>query len=163
MTFASVPSVPLSVPARSRVPRRLEMSERRTLTGIADSLIPQTKSHPAASSAPDFHDKIDVALDARADAFDVITAHLAALADVPDGAMLDALEALAGEDPAAFQAISTVVAGAWLLTEATRDRIGYHGPQSDKAGLEEAVDEITSGILDPVLELYDHDSTRWIR
>jgi hypothetical protein len=156
-------TAPLSVPRRPRAPRRLEDSERRTLVVIADALIPRTGSHPAASSAPDFQNKIDVALDARSDAFSVITARLAVLADVPDGAMLATLEALAGEDPATFQAISTVVAGAWLLTGDTRNRIGYHGPKVDKAGLEEAVDELTSGILDPVLEKYDHDSPRWIR
>lgn len=146
----------LSVPARVRVPRPLDERERLTLAAIADSLIPAASvpSTPSATGEPDFWQKVDIALDARADAFDTITRVLGELVAVPSDAMFGTLERLDAEDPAAFQAISTVVAGAWLLTAGTRDRIGYHGPQSVKAGLEEVADEIASGILDPVLERY---------
>lgn len=163
MSTAPAPTPPLSVPIRPIAPRRLEEPERSTFALISDSLIPQTDSSPAASSEPDFWDKVDVALNARADAFEIVTALLGDFANVPPDDMLDELEALAADNQAAFQAISTVVAGAWLLTQGTRDRIGYHGQQSDRAGLEEAADEIISGILDPVLEQYDSECTRWVR
>ncbi|MFI5953824.1 hypothetical protein [Cryptosporangium sp. NPDC051539] len=156
-------SAPLSVPVRSRAPRHLTERERRTLAAVADSLVPPTAASPAPSSEPDFWDKVDVALDARAEAFALITESLAALAEIPADALLTTLEELAGAAPAAFQALSTVVAGAWLLTAATRDRIGYHGPRPDRAGVEEAADEISDGILDPVLARYDHHSPRWVR
>lgn len=163
MKTPATAAAPLSVPVRPRTPRRLDERERTTLARIADSLVPETGSSPAPSSEADFGAEVDVALDARADAFDIIVSVLAALADVPAAAVLDRLEALHADDPAAFQAVSTVVVGAWLLTAGTRARIGYDGPRSTKAGLEEAADEISSGILDPVLERHDNDSPRWIR
>ena len=67
------------------------------------------------------------------------------------------------ERPATFQALSAVIAGAWLLTPGTQDRIGYHGQRSDKADIEEAVDEVASGVLDPVLERRPEEGPRWIR
>lgn len=163
MSTSVPPEGRLSGPERARAPRHLDATERSTLARVADSLIPETIFSPAPSTEPDFWDKIDVALDARADAFASITSLLGALAAVPAAGMLDNLEVLENDDPTLFGQISTVVAGAWLLTAATRERIGYHGPESNKAGLEEAADDISSGILDPVLERYDHDSPRWIR
>jgi len=53
--------------------------------------------------------------------------------------------------PRQFQALSAVVAGAWLLVPAVRARIGYPGQRRDPARLEEAADQISDGILDPVI------------
>ena len=44
------------------------------------------------------------------------------------------------------------VAGAWLMLPTVRERIGYAGQKADPAPIELAVDEISSGILDDVLE-----------
>lgn len=150
----------VSVPAVRRAPRALSAGERVSLARVADTLIPATGGAPAASSEPGFWDGLALALDARADAFDDIVDVLQALPPTGVGALWTELQILDEQRPTTFQALSTVVAGAWLLTPGARDRIGYHGQQSDKAGLEEAADEISSGCLDPVL---DRGGTRWIR
>jgi hypothetical protein len=157
-------SANVSVPTNTKAPRDLSQEERTTLARAADTLIPASGDHtPAASAEPGFWDGIALALDARADAFDDIVDALHALAQTAPSELWSRLQSLDHERPMTFQALSAVVTGAWLLTPGTRDRIGYHGQQSDKAGLEEAADEIASGILDPVLERDAADGPRWIR
>jgi len=152
----------LSVPPKFAAPRALTAAELGTLRAIADVLIPASGDNPAATSEPDFDTCLRCAVDARADSFGTITAFLARL----DGAgpeMIDqALRALHAEEPGQFQALSAVVAGAWLLTPAVRARIGYPGQRRDPARLEEAVDQISDGILDPVIArgpVYTSDGT----
>ena len=43
------------------------------------------------------------------------------------------------------------MAGAWLLISGVRERIGYRGLRSDKAGLDEAIEDL-DGLLDPVID-----------
>lgn len=159
----STPARNVSLPANNKAPRDLSKEERAALARIADTLIPARDGAPAASAEPGFWDALVLALDARADAFGDIVDAVHTLAPAGSGELWNQLQSLNGERPASFQALSTVVAGAWLLTPGTRDRIGYHGQQADKAGLEEAADEIASGILDPVIERAITGSPRWIR
>lgn len=153
----------VSVPAAERAPRDLTEDERAILARVAATLVPARDGVPAASAEPGFWAALVVALDARADAFDDITGTLATLAPTRPDELWGRLEALEHDEPATFQALSTVIAGAWLLTPGTRDRIGYHGQQSDRAGLEEAADELSSGVLDPVIERDPQEAPRWIR
>jgi len=155
-------SARLSVPPKFKAPRPLTPAEVSTLRAIADVLIPPSGDNPAATSEPDFDAWLRCAADARADSFGTITAFLARL----DGAgpqMIDqALRALHAGEPGQFQALSAVVAGAWLLTPTVRARIGYPGQRRDPARLEEAVDQISDGILDPVIArgpIYTSDGT----
>ena len=41
------------------------------------------------------------------------------------------------------------MAGAWLLISGVRERIGYRGLRSDKACLDQAIEDL-DGLLDPV-------------
>jgi len=152
----------LSVPPRFTAPRPLTDAETRALRAIADVLIPASGDNPAATAEPDFDTCLRRAVDARADAFDDITAVLARL----DGAAADvidqALRALHAEQPVTFQALSAVVAGAWLLTPTVRARIGYPGQRRDPARFDEAADQLSDGILDPVIArgpVYTPDGT----
>jgi hypothetical protein len=124
----------LSVPPKFAAPRPLTSAEVSALRAIADVLIPASGDNPAATSEPDFDAWLVRAVDARADAFGAIAAFLGQL----------------------------VVAGAWLLTSTVRDRIGYPGQRRDPARFEEAVDQISGGILDPVIArgpVYTSDGT----
>jgi hypothetical protein len=153
----------ISVPAAERAPRSLSGDEQQVLALVADTLIPAHDGAPPASAEPGFWDSLAVALDARADAFEDIAEALDDLASTSSDGMWERLQSMDATRPATFQALSTVIAGAWLLSPGTRDRIGYHGQQSDKAGLEEAADEISSGVLDAVLERDPEEGPRWIR
>jgi hypothetical protein len=153
----------ISVPAAEQAPRPLSDDERTVLARVADTLIPGHAGAPPASAEPGFWDRMAVALDARADAFDAITSALEDLAPAAPDELWTRLQSLDTTQQTTFQALSAVITGAWLLTPGTRDRIGYRGQQSDKAGLEEAADEISSGVLDPVLERDPEEGPRWIR
>jgi hypothetical protein len=154
--------VNVSLPAAARAPRELTDRERAVAARVADVLVPARDTAPAASAEPGFWDALTVALDARSDAFDDIATALGELSEPGADELWDHLRSLDEARPATFQALSTVITGAWLLTPGVRDRIGYHGQQSDRAGLEEAADEITSGILDPVLARAEKEQ-KWIR
>ena len=152
----------LSVPPKFAAPRPLTGSEVGTLRAIADILIPASGNNPAASSEPDFDAWLGRAVDARADSFGTITGFLADLDGAGPEVLDQALRALHAGEPGQFQVLSAVVAGAWLLTPTVRARIGYPGQRRDPARLEEAVDQISDGILDPVIArgpIYTSDGT----
>jgi hypothetical protein len=152
----------LSVPAKFAAPRPLTDAEVGTLRAIADVLIPASGDNTAATAEPDFDACLRRAVDARADAFEAVTGVLARLGGAAPDVIDQALRALHAEQPVPFQALSAVVAGAWLLTPTARARIGYPGQRRDPARLEEAADQLSDGILDPVIArgpVYTPDGT----
>jgi hypothetical protein len=153
----------LSIPATVRPPRELTHREVETLRLVADTLIPARGDAPAASVGPEFLAKVSIALDARADAFEDIVLLLNELSTIAPVHLWTELRLLHERQPSRFQALSTVVAGAWLLTSNVRDRIGYHGQRVDKARPEDVVDEFETGILDPVMNRDYDTNPRWLR
>jgi hypothetical protein len=151
----------LSVPARTGIPRPMTDLEAATLRRVADTLIPARGDIPAASAEPGFADRMALALDARSDAFSSICAALRTLAPVAQDDLFARLGELSVTEPESFQALSTVIAGAWLLTSGVRERIGYPGLRSDKAGFDEATEDL-DGLLDPVIERAEQCPFRWI-
>jgi hypothetical protein len=144
-------AVRLSVPPKFVAPRPLTAAEVATLRAIADVLIPAAGDDPAATAEPEFDRWLARAVDARADAFDAITAVLAQLDGATPEATDEALRTLYAGQSDVFQVVSAVVAGAWLMIPTVRERIGYPGQGGARARLEEAADQISDGILDPVL------------
>jgi hypothetical protein len=153
----------LSVPVTVQAPRALTHAEVETLRLVADTLIPARGDAPPASAEPEFLEKISIALEARADAFEDIVLLLSELSKVAPGDLWRELRLLHEREPSRFQSLSTVVAGAWLLTSTVRDRIGYHGQRVDKARPEDVVDEFETGILDPVMNRDYDTNPLWVR
>lgn len=143
----------LSIPAPFRAPRDLTDPEMTALRAVADILIPAGRhGEPAATAEPGFDATLRTAVDARADAFDSVTKFLAGVdPDNPD-TLAKLLRDAAQDEPDVFQPTSAIVAGAWLLLPAVRERIGYPGQNRNIAPLDQIVDELSDGILDPVLE-----------
>jgi hypothetical protein len=150
----STPQSPnLSSPRHRTVPpRELTAEEAADLTRIADLLIPGTDTDPAPSSADGFQDALRLALAARSDAFELLLAFALTLRDRGDAEALVRLRAAHEAESPAFQALSTVVAGAYLLLPQIRRNIGYPGQPRDVPRVDEAADQIGDGILDPILE-----------
>jgi hypothetical protein len=143
----------LSVPPRHTAPpRALTEVEETTLLRIADCLIPASGPNPKASDAEHYREYLSLALSARADVFDDVLASVVALSDVGDDDLWAALKDLWSRDREAFDPLSAIVAGAYFMTPQIKELIGYPGQHRDIAGLEEAADELSTGILDPVLE-----------
>jgi hypothetical protein len=95
--------------------------ERERLAALADLLIPAADGMPSASEAGL---DIDAVLAARPD---LVQPLRAALDHAAGSEPADALRTLRAEQPAVFAAFGEVVAGAYFLTGAVQDRIGYHG------------------------------------
>jgi hypothetical protein len=152
----------LSVPARTGIPRPVTALEAATLRRVADTLVPARGDIPAASAEPGFADALALALDARSDAYSLICSALGVLAPVAQDDLFAHLRELSVREPESFQALSTVIAGAWLLTSGVRERIGYRGLRSDKASVDEAMEDL-DGLLDPVIERAAQHPSRWIR
>ena len=143
----------LSVPRRIFAPPRpLTALETATLMRIADALIPAHQENPAASQAPDYERWLRRAIGARAEQFDLLVQTIAMLSDTSEDQMLEALRSLDRTGPKAFHLLSSVVAGAYVMVPEVRGLIGYPGQVRNIPTLEEAVDQISDGILDPVLE-----------
>jgi MoxR-like ATPase len=151
-----------SVPAVPAPLRQLTDAELVSLLRIADSLMPAGRGRPAASEAPGYGRRLDVALRARSDAFDDVVSVAADLSEVATAELLGALRTLSVERPVAFAAVSSVLAGAYLLLPEIRRSINYPGQEARPARFDEAAEEIMDGILDPVLargHFYRSDST----
>jgi hypothetical protein len=143
----------LSVPPRHiRPPRQLNDGELATLLRIADCLIPASGPNPKASDADGYVHYLNLALSARADTFDAVMSAIAALADVTDDDLWAALKRMWSEDKFTFDPLSSIVAGAYFMTPQVKELIGYPGQHRDVAGLDEAANELATGILDPVIE-----------
>ena len=143
----------LSVPVRdTRPPRPLSESELATLLRVADTLIPAAGPNPKASDAENYLKYLELALAARRDAFAAVTAALQSLAAVPVEDLRAALRDLWATDKGTFDPLSAIVAGAYFMTPQIMELIGYPGQHRDTAGLEDAANELDTGILDPVLE-----------
>lgn len=143
----------LSVPTRrTKPPRPLTEEEQSTLLRIADTLIPAAGPNPKASDADQFVPYLHLALAARADVFDAVLTAVVKLSDVADADMHDALKAMWTGDKFTFDPLSSVIAGAYFMTPEVKALVGYPGQHRDPAGLEDAANELETGILEPVLE-----------
>lgn len=143
----------LSVPVRdTHPPREMGRDEVATLLRIADCLIPAAGPNPAASNAENYVEYLHLALAARADAFGAVMDAVATLAAVPDEELRPALRHMWASDKATFDPLSAILAGAYFMTPHVMALIGYPGQHRDPAGLEDAANELETGILEPVLE-----------
>jgi hypothetical protein len=143
----------LSVPARhTKPPRELTDFELATLLRIADCLIPADGPNPRASEAVDYTSYLQLALGARSDAFETVISGVQKLADVAEPDLWLALKKMWADDKTTFDPLSSIVAGAYFMTPQIMELIGYPGQHRDPAPLEEAANELATGILEPVLE-----------
>jgi hypothetical protein len=141
----------LSVPAvRKKMPGELTEPQRTTLTALADILCGPNDRVAPPSEQSEFAQWLEVALAARSDSFDLLLALTDQAAESNDPAGW--LRTLHDTDAGSFQVLSAVLAGAYLLVPDVKSAVGYPGQRRDPAGLEEAVDQISDGILEPVLE-----------
>jgi hypothetical protein len=100
----------------------------------------------------DYSSYLRLALGARTDAFSAVMSGVEMLADVPDSELWQALKKMWADDKFTFDPLSSVLAGAYFMTPQIMELIGYPGQHRDPAPLEEAANELATGILDPVLE-----------
>lgn len=140
----------LSVPARvSAPPRQLTTDEWSSFVAVTEALIPPDAG--ATGAIEDLRHWASTALAARAEHFDHVVEGLAEVGDLRGGEALVVLRAMAQKSPERFEVLSAVVAGAYLMVPEVRDRVGYPGQGRNVPRLEEALEQLEDGILDPVV------------
>lgn len=143
---------PVSAPRHARrAPRDLTQRELLTLLATADTLIPDGPAGPRPSALQDYPKWLERALAARRDSFDEIMRLVATLADCASDDLYERLRQLAETPASGFEALSSVLAGAYLLSPDVRRAIGYPGQAQRRPRFAEAADQIMSGILEPVI------------
>jgi hypothetical protein len=123
--------------------------DRTTLAALADVLIPAADGMPAASEAGAAGEWLDEVLRVRAD----LAAPLQGLLERARGVdPVAEVERLEREEPEAFEALATAVAGAYFLNPEVRRLIGYPGQERLPIEPEEPPDYEQDGLLASVVE-----------
>ena len=145
--------VSLSVPVQPKhPPRSLTEVELIGVLRIADVLIPDQGELSSARCAPDFERWLERALAARPESFELFVSEGKRFCDLTDAEVDGEVRAMARDRPEIFQPVSAIIAGAYLMIPVIRKAIGYPGQHASRAPFDQAMEEITDGIMDPVLE-----------
>jgi len=128
--------------------REVSAEDRATLAALADVLIPAGQGAPSASEAGAAGPWLDEVLRLRPDLGEPLAAILAAARGAEPAAAVAGLQA---EQPAAFDALAAVVAGAYFLHPEVSRAIGYPGQQRRPIVPEEPPDFEQDGLLASVL------------
>lgn len=127
----------------------LTHSETRRLLEVAAVLLPGDDTAPAAESLPDLPALLTRAVAAIGREEEILHRCIAALPAKIDWV---SLEAFADANGADFDVLCVVVAGAYFMSPAALDAIGYPRGPRRAPRLDQAADELSSGVLDPVMQ-----------
>jgi hypothetical protein len=122
--------------------------DRTTLTALADVLIPAGADLPSASQAGVPEQGLDLVLTALPEVAEPLAALLQALGNQEPVAAIARLQI---DDPAGFDLLCTVVAGAYFLNPEVRQAIGYPGQQALPIQVEDPPDYEQDGLLASVI------------
>lgn len=137
---APTAAAPLESGESVRLSTRLRSTHRDRLAVWADRLIPASDHMPSATAAGVTEGLLDATLDAAPS----LEAPLLRALDAETGD----LEELQRFDPAAAEALCTVVAGAYYMSDDVRERIAYPGQIARPGNPHEFPDYIAEGLLD---------------
>lgn len=127
-------------------------TELRILARVADTLIPGDETNLAGSAVGDFEGLVTKAAAILDGKHNTLPGILDTLKDVPEDDLWTFLEKLNADRPADFYILSTVIAAAYIYSPEMGEVLGYPRPHQNPPGLFEIADELSSGILDPVIE-----------
>ena len=123
---------------------------RARLVRIADGLIPGTEEMPAPGSLDIGGRRLDLALASRPDLAEGLRRALEAAGDHDDP--IAWVGRLATSDPAAHEAVVTVVIASYYLHPKVQQRLGYPGQTGEAVHIDAYPDFIYEGQLERVLE-----------
>ena len=121
----------------------------RRLGQITNLLLPGDDAAPAAADLADLDELLRRAVRAVGREVEVVERALDLLPEVPTW---EALEGLDTSDPAVFEVLSSVCAGAYFMSPTALDAIGYPHGGRKPAPKDQIVDELETGVLDAVME-----------
>ena len=132
-------------------PRDLSAAEVATLRRVADTLIPAGNGLPSGGAVEKFEELATRAAAILDKTFPVLVAVIERLAPVPQADLWDTLKSLAADDDGGFNAISTLLVGVYLYSDEVKEGLGYPAPHRNPPDFFDAADELSTGILDPVM------------
>lgn len=116
---------------------------------VAALLLPGAGDAPKAGTAEDFDDLVMRAVEAigpeRA-------TFMRALDDIPEPVTWEVLEDLDAADAPSLEIVSAVCAAAYFMSPQALDALGYYRGPRRAADRQQIVDELETGVLDPVLD-----------
>ena len=119
------------------------------ICAIAGILLPGSGDSPAPGSLPEFGDLVQRAASTFSRESSAIEQAIALL---PAELSWETLSTYANEEPESFELLSLLVVGAYFMSPLVLAALGLPTGDRRSAPLEQAVDELSSGILDPVLD-----------
>jgi hypothetical protein len=142
----------LSVSRMSKAPpRAISAEEMATISRVADTLIPPGDRLLSGSAVTDFEALVTRAATILDKRFPDLVAALATLSTVPQDQLWGVLESMSAQNDPGFETLSTVIAGAYLYSHEIREQLNYPLPHRNPPDFFDAADELSSGILDPVM------------
>ncbi|MBB3527363.1 hypothetical protein [Rhizobium sp. BK456] len=133
-------------------PRAFTADELQTLRVIADTLIPPHGDFLGGSGVSKFDELITKAAAILDKHFDLLVSLLEVLGTTPREEMWERLKRLEAEDGEGFYILSTLIAGAYIYSDEIKAELNYPAPHRNPPDLFDAADELSSGILDPVMD-----------
>ncbi|MBS1893913.1 MAG: hypothetical protein JST59_21660 [Actinobacteria bacterium] len=127
----------------------LSATQVEQLRSTAVVLIPGDGTSPAPTAIADFNELLQRAAAAVEPEVGALVAILDGLPDEPDRATL---EDLATTDATRFELLSSVVAGAYFMSESVLESIGYPTGARAAFPFDLSAEELATGILDPVID-----------
>lgn len=122
---------------------------RATFAALADFLIPEYNGKPSASSVGVHQDMLDEVLRIRPDLEDGFRR---AVEFCTGKDVSEALNALTREDNPAFEALTLVATGGYMMTDEARAAIGYPGQDASPYDPHLTPEYVTNGMLDRVVK-----------
>lgn len=142
----------LSVSRISKAPpRAISAEEMATIRRVADTLIPPGDGMLSGSAVTNFEALVTRAAAILDKQFPELIAALTLLSTVPQDQLWDVLESMSAKDDPGFNALSMIIAGAYLYSAEVREQLNYPLPHRNPPDFFDASDELSSGILDPVM------------
>ena len=126
----------------------MNSEQRATLAALADVLIPAGADLPSASAAGVAEGWLDEVIAALPEVREPLAALLLALHGQEPATAVARLQV---DDPAGFDLLCTVVAGAYFLNPDVRRMIGYPGQQAVPIQVEDPPDYEQDGLLASVI------------
>jgi len=142
----------LSVSKPKKAPTRLFTTvELATLRRVADTLIPAGEGVLSCGSVSDFDNLATRAAGILDKSFSDLIATLENLSMVPQEELWTTLESFSKDEPQKFYVLSTLVAGIYIYSDEIKQELNYPVPHRNPPDMFDVADELSSGILDPVI------------
>ena len=126
---------------------KINDDDRITFATLADYLIPEYGNKPTATAVGVHQDLLDKVLAVRPD---LSTDFLRGVRFAAGKDISEALNSLNKEDRVAFDAITLVASGGYLMSETVREAMGYPGQEPAPYDPQETPEYMTNGMLERV-------------